>query len=99
MWRYGLKMAFWILSVVAIVSLLVMELWNWLIPEIFNGNMINFWQALGLLALVRLLTGFGRAGKTHWKNKIHRGWSGLSNEERDKMREKFKDRWCKNSDD
>ena len=99
MWRYGLKMAFWILSVVAIVGLAVMELWNWLIPEIFNGNMINYWQALGLLALVRLLTGFGKAGASHWKNKMHRGWSGLSDEERDKMREKFKDRWCKSSED
>ena len=95
MWRYGIKIAFWILSAVAIVGLLVMELWNWLIPELFNGNMINYWQALGLLALVRLLTGFGRAGASHWKQKMHRGWSGMSEEERDKMREKFKDRWCK----
>ena len=87
------------MAMVAIIGMVVMMLWNWLIPELFNGNMINYWQALGLLALTRLLTGFGKAGASHWKDKMHGGWSGLSIEERDKMREKFKDRWCKSSED
>ncbi len=99
MWRYGIKMTFWFLAIIAIVGLAVMQLWNWLIPELFNGNMINYWQALGLLALTRLLTGFGKAGASHWKHKMSRGWSSMSAEDRDKLRAKFKDRWCRSEEE
>jgi hypothetical protein len=99
MWRYGIKMTFWFLAMVAIVGLAVMALWNWLIPELFNGNMINYWQALGLLLLARLLTGFGRGGMSHWKHKMSRGWSSMSEEDRIKLRAKFKDRWCRSEEE
>ncbi len=99
MWRYGIKMTFWFLAIIAIVGLAVMELWNWLIPELFNGNMINYWQALGLLALARLLTGVGKGGASHWKHKMSRGWSSMSAEDRDKLRAKFKDRWCRSEEE
>jgi hypothetical protein len=99
MWRYGIKMSFWFLAMVAIIGLVIMALWNWLIPELFNGNMINYWQALGLLVLVRLLTGFGKGGVKHWKHKMSRGWSSMSDADRDKLRAKFKDRWCQNEED
>lgn len=32
-------------------------LWNWLLPTLFNWPRIGFWQALGLLALCRILFG------------------------------------------
>ena len=99
MWRYGIKMTFWFLAMIATVGLAVMALWNWLIPELFNGNMINYWQALGLLILARLLTGFGKGGVGHWKQKMSRGWSSMSEEDRDKLRAKFKDRWCNSEEE
>ena len=38
-------------------------LWNWLLPPLFGWRQITFWQALGLLALCRILFGgFGRHG-------------------------------------
>src|SRR5215472_13658529 len=38
-------------------------LWNWLLPPIAGWHIITFWQAMGLLALCRLLFGgFGRGG-------------------------------------
>jgi len=38
-------------------------LWNWLLPPLFGWRQITFWQALGLLALCRILFGgFGRGG-------------------------------------
>lgn len=40
----------------------VMLLWNWLIPSIIGWQAINFWQALGLIVLCKLLFG----GKGHW---------------------------------
>lgn len=43
----------------AAVSLLtaypVMLLWNWLLPSIFDGPTINFWEALGITLLCSLL--------------------------------------------
>ena len=50
----------------AIGGQVVMLLWNWLAPELFGLRLITFWQALGLLALCRILFGgFGMGGGSH----------------------------------
>lgn len=36
---------------------IVRLLWNWLTPPLFGLPVITFWQALGLLALCRILFG------------------------------------------
>jgi hypothetical protein len=43
-----------------IAGILVMALWNWLMPDIFGLATITVWQALGLLFLARVL--FGLSG-------------------------------------
>lgn len=52
----------------------LMFLWNWLMPAIFGLGLITFWQALGLLALSKIIFGGGR--KPNWrhkyKSKMHR---------------------------
>lgn len=54
------------LAIVAVAILVVMLLWNWLIPSIIGWSAINYWEAAGLLLLSKLLFGgFGRH---------HRGW-------------------------
>ena len=67
---------------------LVMHLWNWLLPPLFGWRMLGFWQALGLLALCRILFGgLGGHGPRH-----NRGWRfrdrcrNMSPEEREKFR-------------
>ena len=48
---------------IAIGGEIVMQLWNWLLPPLFGWRQITFWQALGLLALCRILFGgFERHG-------------------------------------
>jgi len=42
---------------IALGGTVVMQLWNWLLPELFGWRPIGFWQALGLLALCRILFG------------------------------------------
>ena len=50
-----------ILLFIAIGGEIVMQLWNWLLPPLFGWRQITFWQALGILALCRILFGgFGR---------------------------------------
>jgi hypothetical protein len=82
------------LTAVAALGLAAMLLWNWLVPSLFNGPVITFWQALGLLALSKILFfGFGRgpggqAGR--WKHK----WAQLSPEQREQLKARLKERWC-----
>jgi hypothetical protein len=33
---------------------IVMQLWNWLLPQLFGIRQITFWQALGILTLCRI---------------------------------------------
>lgn len=55
------------LGVIAGVGAITMLLWNALIPAIFGGIEITYWQAVGLLILGRLLLGgFGR-----WHSHAH----------------------------
>ncbi len=38
---------------------ITMLLWNWLIPAIFNGPSVTYFQALGLLVLCKILFSVG----------------------------------------
>ncbi len=52
-----------LLLFVAIGGEVVLLLWNWLLPPLFGWHQVTFWQALGILALCRILFGgFGRHG-------------------------------------
>lgn len=55
-----------LLAVVAFVTIggyVVQWLWNGLLPPLFGLPSVTFWQALGLLALCRILfCGFGMHG-------------------------------------
>jgi hypothetical protein len=54
---------------IAIGGEVVMLLWNSLAPALFGLRHISFWQALGLLALCRILFGgFGMGGGGHRHN-------------------------------
>jgi hypothetical protein len=46
-----------ILLLYALMIFLIMILWNVIIPNITGWKSINFWQALGLTVLLRLLCG------------------------------------------
>jgi len=51
---------------IALGGEVVMQLWNWLLPALFGWREVTFWQALGLLALCRILFGgFGRGGGSY----------------------------------
>jgi len=71
---------------------LVMSLWNALIPAIFQGPVITFWQAIGLLVLTRLLfAGFRpwssyRQHRRHWQKRWEAKMASLTPEEREKIR-------------
>ncbi|HEU4624825.1 MAG TPA: hypothetical protein VFS52_08700 [Steroidobacteraceae bacterium] len=98
----ALKFALIALIVLAVVSAITMLLWNWLVPALFAGPRITFWQTLGLLVLSRLLLGglrprgpFGHGHHRHFGHgrfghRMHRHWSRMTREERNAMRQKMR---------
>lgn len=76
------------------IGLLVMLLWNALIPELFNGPAISFWQSVGLLVLSHiLLRGWGYRShgwrRDRWRHRFEEKLAAMTPEER----EKFKEEW------
>ena len=64
---------------------IVRLLWNWLVPSLFGLGQITFWQALGLLALCRILFGgCGFRGSSR---------SRRSPEERERLRQAMRQRF------
>jgi hypothetical protein len=77
-------------------SLAVMLLWNALLPAIIGVAVINYWQALGLLVLARILFGgfgpgrhFGHHGHRGFdRNALREKWANMSDEERKEFMKK-----------
>ena len=81
----------------------VRELWNWLLPPLFGWPTITFWQALGLLALCRILFGgLGRGGSSHSSIRTRRAeriadrvgdrWDAMTPDERERFRHRIRER-------
>lgn len=85
------------IAVLALVvfGLLVMFLWNWLMPALFGARTITYWQALGIWILSRILFGgfHPRPGKRHWRARLIDRWEKMSPEERERFRERLQHRW------
>jgi hypothetical protein len=75
---------------IALGGVVVRELWNWLLPPLFGWHRIAFWQALGLLALCRILFGgFGIHGspRSRMRHRMADRWEAMTPEERERMRQ------------
>ena len=86
---------------------IVQQLWNWLLPPLFGWREIAFWQALGLLALCRILFGgFGFHGGSRsnarrriadrvadrMADRVADRWQGMTPEERERFRQRIRER-------
>ena len=49
----------------------VMLLWNWLLPPLLHAGTINYWQAIGIVILSKILFGGSGAGHSY---RGRRGW-------------------------
>ena len=83
------------------ISFIVMTLWNNILVAVLHVSLINFWQALGIFALSRILFG-GFPGKPGWGRHSHRGremaemrnkWFNLSPEEKANFKQDWKNRY------
>jgi hypothetical protein len=83
-------------------------LWNWLVPTLFGGPSLSYWQALGLLLLTKILF-FGIGGsrgcsegyntrQREWKRRFSEKVSAMTPEEREALKQKMREKWCGNTD-
>lgn len=93
--RWIFKMVIGGAVIVAAITAVLMWLWNMLIPVLFHGPIITFWQALGLLVLSKILFkgGPGWRGRGGWRNRHWRErWEKMTPEEREQMKAQWKQR-------
>ena len=76
---------------------IVLHLWNWLLPPLFGFRQINFWQALGLLLLCRILFGglgrHGYNGRSRFRRRMGERYRHTTPEERERFRERMRERF------
>ena len=88
-----------ILAFIAFVALggeVVRQLWNWLLPPLFGFRTITFWQALGLLALCRILFGGFRlhgGERSRFRRRMAERWEHMTPEERERLRQGMRGGW------
>ena len=85
------------IAAVALFGFIVMSLWNSVLVAVLPVATISFWQAMGILVLSKILFGgfLGgcsghRAGR--WKNEMKEKWQGMNEEEREKMKQEWRNR-------
>ena len=81
---------------IAIGGGIVQYLWNWLLPPLFGWREISFWQALGLLALCRIL--FGGSGwrgsvRSNVRRRMEERCERMTPEERERFRQRMRERF------
>ena len=89
-------------ALLAALAYVVMLLWNWLLPSIFGITTIDFWQALGILALSKILFGGFGFGKHNFRhkhkhhNRLRERWMKMSDEEREEFLKHRRHFGCRN---
>jgi len=83
-----------IAALIAIGGEVVLQLWNWLLPSLFGWRQITFWQAIGILALTRIL--FGGSGghgsirssfRRRMADRMANRWEHMTPEERERFQQ------------
>jgi hypothetical protein len=80
-------------AILSLVSFVVMNLWNYLLPGILHVGVITFWQAMGIFILCKILFGFGKGGgpgRGNWmRHRMEERFKNMTPEEREKFKEKM----------
>jgi Ca2+/H+ antiporter, TMEM165/GDT1 family len=91
----GLKFVLFAALFVTVLGFVLMSLWNWLMPALFGRHLINFWQAVGVLVLSKILFGGfrGHPGRhLYWRRRMMERWEQMTPEEREKFRQGMRGR-------
>ena len=100
------KIIFWIMggaviggAMFALYILVTQTLWNALVPSIFDGPSITYWQTAGLLLLACMFMWLGGGKGKKW----HRGCGCCGNHSHEwkkhSWKSKWDNKWCGMSED
>lgn len=83
--------------IAALLSFVVMGLWNNVLAVVLNVSLISFWQAAGLLVLSKILFGGFKGGwrggrGDHWRKEMKDKWQHMDPEEREKIKQEWRNR-------
>ncbi|MEW6366317.1 MAG: hypothetical protein AB1714_16950 [Acidobacteriota bacterium] len=81
---------------IAIGGEVVRLLWNWLLPTLFGWPQLSFWQALGILALCRILfggIGLRGSGRSSLRRRMEERCEHMTPEERERFRQGMRERF------
>jgi Ca2+/H+ antiporter, TMEM165/GDT1 family len=103
-----MKRGFWIRKIamgvvigaaaVFLFGLILMNLWNAILPAVIHVSAITFWQAIGILLLSKILFGGFRGGwggggrRAQWKEKMQNKWKEMTPEQRDQFKQDWRNR-------
>ena len=99
--KYWIKkvimMVTFFIAAMLLFTLVVMGLWNAILPAVLGVKTITFIQALGILLLSKILFGgFGggwHGSRNHvWKQKMKEKWDTMTPEQRDQFKAEWKNR-------
>lgn len=84
-------------------TFILMQIWNAVLPDVLGVKHINFWQALGIFAVSKILFGFnsGWGGRKRHYNPMQEKFAGMSPEEKEQFKAEWKERcnrWTKKDD-
>jgi Ca2+/H+ antiporter, TMEM165/GDT1 family len=102
--KKGVIFLFIFIAAVLVFGLVVMGLWNAILPAVLGVKAITFIQALGILLLSKILfgsfSGGGRrwSGGLAWREKMKQRWDNMTPDEREKFKGGWKNR-CGDSRD
>ncbi|MBI1748877.1 MAG: hypothetical protein HYR55_20175 [Acidobacteria bacterium] len=85
-----------VLVFVAIGGEIVLHLWNGLLPPLFGWRQITFWQALGILALCRILfggLGWHGSARSNVRRRMEERCEHMTPEERERFRQRMRERF------
>lgn len=89
--RHGSRMFLGILAIFAVSSLLVMLLWNAIMPGLLGAGTMSYLQAAGLLLLCRIL--FGGLGPFFAEKRRRERFREMSPEERELFAQRMHERF------
>ena len=90
-----------IVALVFGLSVVVMYLWNALLPDILGVSAITYWQAIGILVLCKILFGSFNHHNRHSKferhynrrKKLREIWTEMTPEEKLRIKQELKKEW------
>ena len=91
---------FGIAAFLALISFVVMNLWNYLLPGILHVGVITFWQAMGIFILCKILFGFGKGHRGGWgrekgpwmRQRMEERFKNMTPEEKERFKQKMSER-------